>query len=160
MCQLTGHVEYLVPHSMCPLIYMGSMETIKEQASTFEGGSLEELAPNEQGPCPGAARHQRARAYPRGGEQDPRGCLPSASTPRPLGVLAPACSPSDIAVPRGVAHPWRVGLHPGATCLRRPWPWSTSPPPPWIRPASFFYMHPPLCTSPLNWTSTSEFLPH
>ena len=45
---LTGPVGYLIPHSMCLLIHVGSMETIKEQTNTIEGESPEELTLDEQ----------------------------------------------------------------------------------------------------------------
>ena len=47
VCQLTGHAEYLVPYSTCPLIHGGSMEKIKEQSSNIEGESLKELTPDK-----------------------------------------------------------------------------------------------------------------
>ena len=48
MCQLTGPVGYLITHSTCLLIHMGSMKTIKEPTSTIEGESSEELTLDEQ----------------------------------------------------------------------------------------------------------------
>ena len=95
VCQLTGHAEYLVPYSTCPLIHGGSMEKIKEQSSNIEGESPEELTPDKQqlGPAPRPALPQRAGLAP--------GHSSSANR-----ALPPGCSSSASRAPT----PWLLAL--------------------------------------------------
>ena len=123
VCQLIGHAEYMIPHFMCSLVHVGSMKTIKEQISAIEGESQEELTPDEQGPCPGAAKHQQARGRAgRGllalGERALLGGLLAVGEQAALmGLLADgeqACTP-------GAAHPRRAWSPRGCSPLTS-WP--------------------------------------
>ena len=139
MCQFISHVRYLVPYSTCLLIYVSSRVRYLRSRP-----AIKQLAHQRAG----HTAHQRI------------GCSAQGSSPTSKQASPPwAAHPLRERSP-GVAHPRRVGPRPGAACLQRPRLWHTRCPLLWILLASFFYMHSPLCTSPLQLTSTSEFLPH
>ena len=107
-CQLTGHAEYLALYSICPLIHVGSMETIEEQTSNIEGESPEELTPDEQ----------------------QQGLAARAASPQRAGPLPSGCSPSTSRAPT----PWMLALSeqgpaPGLLALNEqgPAPWLLTP---------------------------------
>ena len=110
-------------------------------------------SPRESSPprgCPSSASKGSSRraSCPRLPAVDERGYSPSESTPHPRG-----CSPSISIVPRGVSHLRRVGPPPGPLASSDLNHNALVPPPLRIRPASFFYMHSPVYTLPLNQTS-------
>ena len=156
VCQLTSHVEYLAPHPMCPPIHMGSMETIKEQASTIKGGSPEELTPDEQGPLSRGSRTS-ANKGPSGGRRAGSSwgcCSPSMSTPLSLFAVdehTPVRGPFTLGEhgPPGVAHPRRVDPRPGTTRLQLLQP-QRSRSPSTMDPPSFILLH---ALSTMHFTS-------
>ena len=128
MCQLTGHAEYLVSYSTCPLIHGGLMEKIKEQSSNIEEESPKELTPDKQqlGLAPRAALPQLARPA-LGYSSSASRVLPQAARPQQAApcIPGPGCSP-----------PASKALHPG------PWQLDLSEQGPDCSPSASRALHP------------------